>query len=295
MRIRKQTERQQLLMESSLAYPRGKLEKSRNSKGKNLKGDQTLGYLGVVNPVTPAEDVPLRGCAILYADTIIFCLLGFCYITSTIDLTVIKNFLFPYEIHSLSELSSDHNPVLLCFYFKYSLPDCQGKTTTNWKKIKNTLTNSFNVNILNINTPDKIDDLATEIENQINHAKIMSSSPSKPNQILFNAELVKFNKERNIARKMVQNSRNPALKRKMNNLNKQIIKLSEKIESERLNNKLININIYDGKLWNFVRPFKCKKQNIPTLNGTVNTAFTDIEKANCRANSLETQFTLNNI
>ncbi|GBM46461.1 hypothetical protein AVEN_78603-1 [Araneus ventricosus] len=26
--------------------------------GKKMKGDQTLGYLGVVNPVTPKEDVP---------------------------------------------------------------------------------------------------------------------------------------------------------------------------------------------------------------------------------------------
>ncbi|GBM97141.1 hypothetical protein AVEN_91829-1 [Araneus ventricosus] len=62
MRSKKQTERQQLRMESSLAYPRGK-----ECKGKKLKrrrkteGDKTLGYLGVVNPVTSREDVPLRG------------------------------------------------------------------------------------------------------------------------------------------------------------------------------------------------------------------------------------------
>ncbi|GBN01505.1 hypothetical protein AVEN_140393-1 [Araneus ventricosus] len=62
MRSTKQTERQQLLMESSLAYPRGKEEKSNNSKRRqNSKGEQTLGYLGVVKPVTPKEDVPLRG------------------------------------------------------------------------------------------------------------------------------------------------------------------------------------------------------------------------------------------
>ncbi|GBN32580.1 hypothetical protein AVEN_200346-1 [Araneus ventricosus] len=49
-------------MESSLAYPRGKEEKAETQKeGKNLKGDQTLGYVGVVNPVTSKEDVPLRG------------------------------------------------------------------------------------------------------------------------------------------------------------------------------------------------------------------------------------------
>ncbi|GBO33372.1 hypothetical protein AVEN_105348-1 [Araneus ventricosus] len=62
MRSWKQTDRQQLLMESSLAYPRGKEEKRRNSKKRqNSKGEQTLGYLGVVIPVTSKEDVPLRG------------------------------------------------------------------------------------------------------------------------------------------------------------------------------------------------------------------------------------------
>ncbi|GBO44102.1 hypothetical protein AVEN_237610-1 [Araneus ventricosus] len=65
MRSKKQTERQQLLMESSLAYPRGKEEKRRNSKKRqNSKGEQTLGYLGVVKPVT-SEDVPLRGVCVL--------------------------------------------------------------------------------------------------------------------------------------------------------------------------------------------------------------------------------------
>ncbi|GBN85608.1 hypothetical protein AVEN_188539-1 [Araneus ventricosus] len=62
VRSKKQTERQLLLMESSLAYPGGKEKKAETQKeGKNSKGDQTLGYLGVVKPVTPKEDVPLRG------------------------------------------------------------------------------------------------------------------------------------------------------------------------------------------------------------------------------------------
>ncbi|GBM69481.1 hypothetical protein AVEN_245380-1 [Araneus ventricosus] len=62
MRSTKQTERQLLLMESSLAYPRGKEENSKKQKGRQkTEGEQTLGYLGVVNPVTYEEDVPLRG------------------------------------------------------------------------------------------------------------------------------------------------------------------------------------------------------------------------------------------
>ncbi|GBM97136.1 hypothetical protein AVEN_91824-1 [Araneus ventricosus] len=61
MRSRKQTERQPLLMESSLAYPRGKESKSTNLRREKTERDQTLGYLGVVKPVTSEEDVPLRG------------------------------------------------------------------------------------------------------------------------------------------------------------------------------------------------------------------------------------------
>ncbi|GBN67762.1 hypothetical protein AVEN_100160-1 [Araneus ventricosus] len=62
MRSTKQTERQQLLMESSLAYPRGKKENNKKTQVETkTEGDKTLGYLGVVNTVTSKEDVPLRG------------------------------------------------------------------------------------------------------------------------------------------------------------------------------------------------------------------------------------------
>ncbi|GBM41536.1 hypothetical protein AVEN_32337-1 [Araneus ventricosus] len=36
-------------------------KKQKLKERKNQKGDQTLGYLGVVKPVTSREDVPLRG------------------------------------------------------------------------------------------------------------------------------------------------------------------------------------------------------------------------------------------
>ncbi|GBO23276.1 hypothetical protein AVEN_261352-1 [Araneus ventricosus] len=61
MRRKKQTELQQLLMESSLAYPRQKDGKRKIEEEKKMERDRTLGYLGVVIPVTQEEDVPLRG------------------------------------------------------------------------------------------------------------------------------------------------------------------------------------------------------------------------------------------
>ncbi|GBM44446.1 hypothetical protein AVEN_187786-1 [Araneus ventricosus] len=58
---------------------------------------------------------------------------------SIIDLAIAKTFLFPYKIHSLPELSSDHNPVLLNFFLNYSIPNYPGKLNTNWKNLKKAL------------------------------------------------------------------------------------------------------------------------------------------------------------
>ncbi|GBO32789.1 hypothetical protein AVEN_11731-1 [Araneus ventricosus] len=94
---------------------------------------------------------------------------------------------------------------------------------------------------------------------------------------------------------MFQTYRDPVLKRKLNKLNKQIKKLDQKIETEAFTSELLNVNATDGTVWKFVTPFKKKTKSIPSLNGPGGIANTDLEKANFLAESLETQFTLNNI
>ncbi|GBM84600.1 putative RNA-directed DNA polymerase from transposon BS [Araneus ventricosus] len=94
---------------------------------------------------------------------------------------------------------------------------------------------------------------------------------------------------------MYQTTRNPVYKTNMNRLNKQIKKLNYSIEQNSLNNKLINISTFDNSLWKFVKPFQKKHKNIPALCGHHKIALTDNDKANCLANSLETQFTLNEL
>ncbi|GBO09278.1 hypothetical protein AVEN_256348-1 [Araneus ventricosus] len=94
---------------------------------------------------------------------------------------------------------------------------------------------------------------------------------------------------------MFQTYRDPVLKRKLNKLNKQINKLDQKIETDTFTNELLNVNATDGTVWKFVTPFKKKTKKILSLNGPAGIANTDLEKANFLAESIETQFTLNNI
>ncbi|GBL87582.1 hypothetical protein AVEN_22893-1 [Araneus ventricosus] len=214
---------------------------------------------------------------------------------NTIDFAIVKKFLYPYEIHSISELSSDHNPITLNFFLQYSIPKYPGKLKTNWKKFKDTLKNSEFINPHFVNTAEHLDSIVCRLEDEIINAKISSSNPVKENYIYHDSKLREFNSERNLARKMFQTYRDPVLKRKLNKLNKQIKKLDQKIETEAFTNELLNVNATDGTVWKFVTPFQKKTKSIPSLNGPGGIANTDLEKANFLAESLETQFTLNNI
>ncbi|GBO21206.1 RNA-directed DNA polymerase from mobile element jockey, partial [Araneus ventricosus] len=214
---------------------------------------------------------------------------------STIDLTLVREFLYPYEIHSLAELSSDHNPILLNFYFKFTIPNITGNTKINWNKFRNHLANCNIPNPNEIKSPADIDSFVECYENAIIEAKIAASNPIQSNQTYIDPRLRKLNNERNFARKMSQKYRIPALKSIANKFNKEIKKLNTKIENENYINKLINVNTEDGTFWNFVRPFKKKFKSIPALKGPANIAQTDTEKANCLADSLEKQFQLNDV
>ncbi|GBM80715.1 RNA-directed DNA polymerase from mobile element jockey [Araneus ventricosus] len=214
---------------------------------------------------------------------------------STIDLAIVQDFLFPYDIQSLPELSSDNNPVLLNFYFKFSIPNITGNTKINWNKFRNHLTNCNIPNPNEIKSPAVIDSFVESYENAIMEAKIAASNPITNNQSYIDPRIRKLNNERNFARRMAQKYRTPVLRSIANKLNKQINKLNDKIENENYVNTLINVNTDDGSFWNFVRPFNRKINKIPTLNGPATIAQPDTEKANCLADSLEKQFQLNDV
>ncbi|GBM92212.1 RNA-directed DNA polymerase from mobile element jockey [Araneus ventricosus] len=208
---------------------------------------------------------------------------------------MVRDFLASYDIISIPDLSSDHNPVMANFYFKFNLPLLNGKTKNNWSLFKNKLESINLINPNVVTTPDLLENIVDRFEEEILSAKIAASNPIQHNQNYIDRRIRNIRKERNLARKTFQITRDPALKRKTNRLNKEIIKLSDKIENDNYTNKLIIANTQDGSFWNITGPFKRKKQDIPSLNGPASIANTDTEKANCLAESLEKQFHLNDI
>ncbi|GBN79346.1 hypothetical protein AVEN_150951-1 [Araneus ventricosus] len=94
---------------------------------------------------------------------------------NTIDFAIVKNFLYLYEIHSIPELSSDHNLIMLNFFLQYSIPNYPGKLKTNWKKSKDTLKNSEFINPHFVNTAEQLDSIVCKLA--LSTILTMDSSP----------------------------------------------------------------------------------------------------------------------
>ncbi|GFU55341.1 RNA-directed DNA polymerase from mobile element jockey [Trichonephila clavipes] len=102
-------------------------------------------------------------------------------------------------------------------------------------------------------------------------------------------------KTRNRARKIYQYSRNPADKTTLNRIQNKIKRKIQAVTQKQWEDKLASLDTVDGSLWSTTKGFKKKRSPISALKGNTGIAYTDEEKAETLANSLESQFQLNNI
>ncbi|KAG8180622.1 hypothetical protein JTE90_018240 [Oedothorax gibbosus] len=87
---------------------------------------------------------------------------------STIDFGLIRDFNALYDINSIPDLSSDHNPIILEFFLNFSIPKL---TTfhTNWELFNNSLTDAPNF-LSNINSPADFDAAINNLNDAITSA-----------------------------------------------------------------------------------------------------------------------------
>ncbi|GBM76726.1 hypothetical protein AVEN_10939-1, partial [Araneus ventricosus] len=123
------------------------------------------------------------------------------YSASFIDLTITKNFLYPYDLSSDPEMSSDHNPIIINFYFNYHTPKPDKITKTIRKNFIYELCNLSTHPITKIHTEDDLDknvlSLTTEIINSFHN----NSKEIDPNTAHTNSKLRDTHTLRNKARR----------------------------------------------------------------------------------------------
>ncbi|GFU03253.1 probable RNA-directed DNA polymerase from transposon X-element [Trichonephila clavipes] len=190
-----------------------------------------------------------------------------------IDYALMKNLNWPCTIDSISELSSDHNPIKLNFprtpSFEIPLPNF-------------TLTGSFSQKIL---------------QTMITCTFHRPTLPQRlsPKSMISLGELKQLFRERNRARKLWQFTRFPLHKTELNRIQNKIKRKVGLYRQQLWEEHLTALDAEDGSLWGTARAFRKKATPISALNGPNGVALSDTNKTDLIAKSLESQFQLNNI
>ncbi|GFX36706.1 probable RNA-directed DNA polymerase from transposon X-element [Trichonephila clavipes] len=213
-----------------------------------------------------------------------------------IDFALFKNLNWPCNIDSISELSSDHNPIKLHFpkTANFELPPPQ--LNTNWNVFTKTLASTENLFLPQANSTAEIESQVRELSSEILNAHVKASRPMIHSEPPFvQGELKHLFRERNKARKLWQFTRFPQHKTDLNRLQNKIKRLVGNYRQQVWEDHLTSLDAEDGSLWGTARAFRKKASPISALNGPNGIALSDSNKTDLIAQSLESQFQLNNI
>ncbi|GFU98395.1 probable RNA-directed DNA polymerase from transposon X-element [Trichonephila clavipes] len=142
----------------------------------------------------------------------------------------------------------------------------------------------------------EIENEVRELTSEILTAHGNASKPVTHSEVPFvQGELKHLFKERNRARKIWQFTRHPQDKTTLNRLQNTIKRKVNLYRQQVWEEHLTSLDTEDGSLWGTDKAFRRKAAPISALNGPTGTALSDTHKTELIAQSLESQFQLNDI
>ncbi|GFX02155.1 RNA-directed DNA polymerase from mobile element jockey [Trichonephila clavipes] len=209
---------------------------------------------------------------------------------STIDFALTRRFHWRTSVNSVSELSSDHNPIILNFKTSIKFDFPTRTVTTDWNLFRHTLKTNTSFRPITAHSREDIEKLTTDITSNILRAYDLSSKPVRNNNKTYiDSDLKSLFKQRNRARKTWQFTRDPNDKTILNRLQNKINRKVNALTQKQWEDKLTSLDPEDGSLWNMAKGFRKKRSPISALTGPTGIAFTDTQKAETLAISLESQ------
>ncbi|GFS85353.1 hypothetical protein TNCV_75801 [Trichonephila clavipes] len=99
--------------------------------------------------------------------------------SNNLDIGLINNFNFPCDVNSISDLSSDHNPVFLNFSVcNNTHMDKPRANSTCWSAFHKNLDNNIHfADVLNIKNPHTLEDKITNFADAVRSAHSQASKP----------------------------------------------------------------------------------------------------------------------
>ncbi|GFW47041.1 probable RNA-directed DNA polymerase from transposon BS [Trichonephila clavipes] len=216
--------------------------------------------------------------------------------SNTLDFAIISNFNYPYNIVSINDLSSDHNPVMLNFNITTPIhKDNPRAITTCWSAFRKHLKNEIKLfDYAKINNESTLEEKVAKFADAVSSAHNLASKPIKNTRHNYTPQHINYLITcKNKARKLYQQTLNTIHKTEANRLQK-LIKKEIRIHAQNTwNAKLESLETQDNSLWHMQKYFRKKRSDIPNLTGPNGIASNDEQKANLIANTLIDNYTEN--
>lgn len=208
-----------------------------------------------------------------------------------LDIALIKNLPKNITITSISELSSDHNPIIVEIDNLPYLQTPRIHSKTDWEKYKIYLAKIQH----NIVTIEQIENTCNTITNKISEAINISTTtlPHNTTNAQLPARIKILNRKKKRLKKKAQRTLNPADKQATNRMTNTIKTELKAYNQEQWHNKIQSLTTKDNSLWKMTKALKKKPSDIPPISGPQGMVYTTEEKTEIFAETLQNQFTIN--
>lgn len=218
------------------------------------------------------------------------------HLPDILDIVVSKNFNKTINQNVLTELDSDHLPVIIRWNnIPLFIPPPQKliQGRIDWTNFKSSLDKKILPPTLK--TIDEIDSqIDTYTENIAESIKMATHKPKhnyKKNIVKTPAYILDLIKNKSKLRREYQRTRQNTLKRKINKLTHQIKNELDKLRIEMYNKHIEQLQPTDPGMWKTTKKILSQPHTIAPIEVANRWYFTDIEKCEMFANHLETVFT----
>lgn len=208
-----------------------------------------------------------------------------------LDIVVMKNVTMTHQLNVLSELSSDHNPVLLQIGDPtHNQDEPRHIQTISWPAFKVHIAQNLD-DIQPINTTVELEAAVTCLTDRITHSiryatnttRIQDSRSHMPREI---RELIR---NKNRLRRRWQHTLNPDHRTEYNRLAQQVKDALYDLRNERWNRFLDSCEESSDTFWKTAKALRRQHNPLPPIHGPRGTALTIEEKAEAFAESLQNQ------
>lgn len=211
-----------------------------------------------------------------------------------LDIVITKNIQQDLNLQVVQDLSSDHNPIQISLTGNQLIKQST-RSFINWNRFTIFLKNNME-NIRSLKTTQEIDMELKTLTHEIQHAtKICTKeiTANTANIVVLPVELRQMIKDKRKARKKAQRTCHPDDISYATKINNQLRLKLRDFHNSRWNNKIESLNSNRSGLWKLIKALKTKRSTIPPLQGTNGIGYTNIEKAEILATSIERQCTPN--